>query len=182
VSARLVVVALVALLAGLGAAAAAIALVGGDEGRAPTTTKAFPEEPVSGPPLELSGTDVRSGKKLALSKFAGKPVVVTIWASWCSACARQAGSLRRFVSTHAQTSVLAVDTQEDAEAAQAFLQDKALDLPTIADVDGLLAARLGVRELPTTLFLTPDHRVASMWEGLAALDQLGAGLRAARAG
>jgi hypothetical protein len=54
-------------------------------------------------------------------------------------------------------------------------------MPTIADEDGHVAAKLGVRELPTTLFLTSDHRVASMWEGPAGSAASMAGLAAARA-
>jgi len=46
----------------------------------------------------------------------------------------------------------------------------------------MLARKLGVRELPTTIFLTSEHRVASMWEGPAGLGRLKEGLAAARAG
>jgi thiol-disulfide isomerase/thioredoxin len=107
---------------------------------------------------------------------------VTVWASWCPACPKQAEPLGRFAAAHEETAFLAVDTQEDAEAAKAFLDQNGLTLPTIADEDGHIAAKLGVRELPTTIFLTPEHRVASMWEGPAGLGRLKAGLAAARAG
>jgi thioredoxin-like negative regulator of GroEL len=110
-------------------------------------------------------------------------VVVTVWASWCAACPKQAEPLRRFVAASNRVAVLAVDTQEDAEAARAFLTANDLSLPTIADEDGHIAAKLGVRELPTTLFLTSDHRVATMWDGPAGIRRLkSAALAAARAG
>jgi len=108
---------------------------------------------------------------------------VTVWASWCSACPKQAEPLRRFVAASNRVAVLAVDTQEDPEAARAFLTANDLSLPTIADEDGQIAAKLGVRELPTTLFLTSDHRVAIMWDGPAGIGRLkSAALAAARAG
>ena len=78
--------------------------------------------------------------------------------------------------------MLAVDTQEDAEAARAFLDAHGLSIATVADSDGHIAAKLGVRELPTTIFLTSDHRVARMWEGPAELGRLKAGARAAERG
>jgi len=91
--------------------------------------------------------------------------------------------LQRFIAAKNRVAVLAVDTQEDAEAARAFLTANDLTLPTIADQDGHVAAKLGVRELPTTLFLTSDHRVASMWEGPAGIGRLkSAAHAAARAG
>jgi thiol-disulfide isomerase/thioredoxin len=182
-SARVIVIALTALLAGVAAAAAAVMLVGDDDGRAPEVAATGASEPLSGPEVRFSGTDVTTGAVVGLGKLEGKPVVVTVWASWCSACPKQAEPLRRFVAANNRVAVLAVDTQEDAEAARAFLTANDLSLPTIADEDGHIAAKLGVRELPTTLFLTSDHRVATMWDGPAGIGRLkSAALAAARAG
>ena len=182
-SARVTVIVLAALLAGAAAAAAAVMLVGDDDGRAPEIAATDASEPLSGPEVRFSGSDVTTGEAVGLGKLEGKPVVVTVWASWCAACPEQAVPLRRFVAANDRVAVLAVDTQEDAEAARAFLTANDLGLPTIADEDGHIAAKLGVRELPTTLFLTSDHQVASMWEGPAGIGRLkSAALAAARAG
>ena len=178
----MIVIVLAALLAGVAAAAAAVMLVGEDDGRAPETAAPDATEPLSGPEVRFSGSDVTTGAMIGLGKLEGKPVVVTVWASWCAACPKQAEPLRRFVAANDRVAVLAVDTQENAEAARAFLAANDLSLPTIADEDGHIAAKLGVRELPTTLFLTSDHRVASMWEGPTGIGRLkSASLAAARA-
>lgn len=179
-SVRIVLFALLALIAGVAAAAAAVVLVGDDGGRGADSTATGTSEPLSGPEVRFSGTDVTTGAAVGLGKLEGRPVVVTVWASWCPACPRQVESLRRFVASHDGTALLAVDTQEDAEAAKDFLAASDLSLPTIADEDGHIAAKLGVRELPTTLFLTRDHRVATMWEGPAGVGRLKEGLAAAR--
>jgi thiol-disulfide isomerase/thioredoxin len=177
-----ILVALVALLAGVAAAAAAVMLVGDDGDRAPVSSAPGESEPLSGPEVRFSGTDVSTGAVIGLGKLEGKPVVVTVWASWCPACPKQAEPLRRFAAMHEETAFVTVDTQEDAGAAKAFLEASGLSLPAVADEDGHIAAKLGVRELPTTIFLTPEHRVASMWEGPAGLGRLKEGLAAARAG
>ena len=181
-SRRLVIVALAALALGVGAAAAGVFLVGGDEARAPETRGSGTGAPLSGPEVRFGGADVTTGAAVGLGKLKGRPVVVTVWASWCKACPAQADPLRRFAGTNDHVSLLAVDTQEDAEAARAFLGAHDLSIPTVADEDGHIAAKLGVREFPTTIFLTSDHRVASMWEGPAELGRLKAGARAAGAG
>jgi len=177
----MVVLALAALLAGVGAAAAGVFLVGTEEGVAPETGGRGTAEPLSGPEVRLGGADVTTGAAVSLGKLKGRPVVVTVWASWCKACSAQVDPLRRFAATD-RVSVFAVDTQEDAEAARAFLAAHDLSIPTVADEDGHVAAKLGVRELPTTIFLTSDHRVSSMWEGPAELGRLKSGLAAARSG
>jgi thiol-disulfide isomerase/thioredoxin len=180
-SARVIVIALAALLAGVAAAAAAVMLVGNDDGQAAGTTATGASEPLSGPEVRFSGTDVTTGAVVGLGKLEGRPVVVTVWASWCGACPKQAEPLRRFVAANEKVAVLAVDTQEDAESAHDFLTANDLSLSAIADEDGHIAAKLGVRELPTTIFLTSEHRVASMWEGPAGMGRLKEGLAAARA-
>jgi cytochrome c biogenesis protein CcmG, thiol:disulfide interchange protein DsbE len=180
-STRRIVIALAALLAGVAAAAAAVMLVGNDDGHAAETTAIEAGEPLSGPEVRFSGPDVTTGAVVGLGKLEGKPVVVTVWASWCGACPKQAEPLRRFVAANDKVAVLAVDTQEDAEAARDFLTANDLSLPAIADEDGHIAAKLGVRELPTTIFLTNEHRVAGMWEGPAGTGRLEEGLAAARA-
>src|SRR3954471_16881547 len=96
-------------------------LVGHDDGHAAEATATEASEPLSGPEVRFSGTDVTTGAVLGLGKLEGKPVVVTVWASWCGACPKQAEPLRRFVAANDKAAVLAVDTQEDAEAARAFL-------------------------------------------------------------
>jgi cytochrome c biogenesis protein CcmG, thiol:disulfide interchange protein DsbE len=179
---RRVLLVLVALLAGVGAAALALVLVGGNSGRTSRPAGSPPTEPVSGPPVRLSGPDVTTGETIGLHALAEKPVVLMVWASWCRPCPRQGEPLRAFVGKHSDAAFLAVDTQEDADAARAFLAAEDLDVPTIADEDGRLAARLGVRELPTTLFLTSEHRVAALWEGPASVARLRAGLAAAKSG
>ena len=69
------------------------------------------------------------------------------------------------------------------EPRSAVLADAAEEVAFREDaLEGFRAAKLGVRELPTTLFLTSDHRVATMWEGPAGIGRLkSAALAAARA-
>ena len=181
-SLRIALFVLAALLAGLGAAALAVVLVGAGSGRGGGSNRAGSTEPVSGPPVRLEGSDVTTGEPVGLDELAGRSVLVTVWASWCAACPRQAEPLRDFVAKRADAAVLTVDTQEDAEAARAFLAEHDLDVATIADTDGRLAAMLGVRELPTTFFLTRDRRVAGTWEGVAPLGRLRAGVAGTRSG
>jgi thiol-disulfide isomerase/thioredoxin len=171
-----------AVLAGLGAAALALVLVGPGGGEADGRTDATATVPVSGPPVRLEGSDAVTGEPVGLDELLDRPVVVTVWASWCAACRGQAEPLRELLAKRPNTALLAVDTQEAADAARAFLADHGLSIPTIADTDGRLAAKLGVRELPTTLFLTSDHRVAGMWEGVAPFARLRAGLASTQRG
>jgi len=84
-SARVIVIVLAALLAGVAAAAAAVMLVGGDNSRSAETEATDASQPLSGAEVRFSGADVTTGAVVGLGKLQGKPVVVTVWASWCAA-------------------------------------------------------------------------------------------------
>ena len=90
------------------AAAAAVALVGDDGQRAADTTATGTSEPLSGPEVGFSGTDVTTGAAVGLGKLEGRPVVVTVWASWCPACPKQAEALRAFAASQGEAAFLAV--------------------------------------------------------------------------
>ncbi|CAN5565860.1 hypothetical protein BH24ACT13_BH24ACT13_12040 [soil metagenome] len=100
------------------------------------------------------------GPAVTLSKFARGPAVVSVWASWCPPCAREAPLLQE-VADQAGTSLsfLGVDLldRRDAglEAAAAF----GLRFPSVEDPDGQLRSALGLPGPPVTLFVQADGRV-----------------------
>jgi thiol-disulfide isomerase/thioredoxin len=180
---RLVLLGAAAAVVGLGALAGAGLLLGNDSSLpAGTGSQAAPEAPLAGAQApRLAGADPVSGETVQLSSFAGKPLVVTVWASWCRQCRRQAVPLQRFAEKHRQVAILGIDVADDQAAAKDFIAAALWTHPNIADPDGRLSARLGVAELPTTYFFTRDRRLAATTPGLASLDELEAGLEQAEA-
>ena len=106
-STRIVLLTALALLVGVAAAAGAVALVGDDGQRAADTTATGASEPLSGPEVGFSGTDITTGAVAGLGKLEGRPVVVTVWASWCPACLKQVEALRAFAASHEEAAFLA---------------------------------------------------------------------------
>jgi thiol-disulfide isomerase/thioredoxin len=180
--ARLALFVVAAVAAGAGAVAlAGLLLEDGAKGGAGTKSETSAPTLAGAPAPRLSGRDPVSGESVSLSDFRDMPLVVTVWASWCQPCRRQAGPVRRFVDKHRQTGVLGIDVQDDAAAAKDFVTEAGWTLASIADPDGRLAARLGVADMPTTYFFTRDHRLAATAAGYASLAELEAGLAAAEA-
>jgi thiol-disulfide isomerase/thioredoxin len=180
---RLALLGAAAAAIGLGAVAGAGLLLENDPSRpAGTASEALPEAPLAGGRApHLAGIDPVSGETVELSSFSGKPLVVTVWASWCRQCRRQALPLQRFAEKHRQTAILGIDVADDRDAANDFITAAHWTHPNIADPDGRLSARLGVAELPTTYFFTRDRRLAASSPGVASLDELNAGLAEAEA-
>src|SRR5919201_2444864 len=127
----------------------------------------------------LHGRDPITGRHVSLAQFAGRPVVLNVWASWCTGCNQEAGDLARFAASHPGAQVLGVDTQDTTGGARAFYRKWRWHHPSIADPTGSLSARLAVTGLPTTFFLDRQHRVVAKIVGAGNLAEFEQGLRLA---
>ncbi|MDE3132398.1 MAG: TlpA family protein disulfide reductase [Acidobacteriota bacterium] len=127
----------------------------------------------------IHGTDPITGQQVSLAQFAGKPVVLNVWASWCTGCNQEAADLARFAARHRGAQVLGVDTQDTTGGARAFYRKWHWHHPSIADPSGSLSAQLAVTGLPTTYFLDARHRVVGKIVGAGNLAEFEQGLRLA---
>jgi thiol-disulfide isomerase/thioredoxin len=150
---RIALVAVLAVLAGVVVAGVVLAR---DTGPAAPISSAGRSDG-----LDLRGTDTRTGEEVALADFAGKPVVVTIWASWCPGCNAEAAALARFAEAHPEAGFLGIDFQDTRADARKFYDRYGWEFPSIFDPDGKLARRLGLTGTPTTIFLDARHREAA---------------------
>src|SRR4051794_27756582 len=125
----------------------------------------------------LVGTDVLSGKHVALSQFRGKPVFVSVWGSWCYGCKTEAPTLSRFVKAHgSKVAFLGINTEDSRSGARAFSKRYGLKYPSIWDPRGMLAGAWS-RGAPTTLVFDRRHVFVKRIEGAASLAQLNAALK-----
>jgi thiol-disulfide isomerase/thioredoxin len=117
--------------------------------------------------------------QVSLAQFQDRPVVLNVWASWCTGCNQEAAGLARFAASHPGAQVLGVDTQDTTGGARAFYRKWHWHHPSIADPNGSLSARLAVTGLPTTYFLNRQHRVIAKIVGAGNLAEFEQGLRVA---
>lgn len=69
--------------------------------------------------------------------FAGRPVLVNLWASWCGPCIEEMPELERFAQTQGVNGVQVVGIAlDDAEAVRAFLQRVPVTYPIALDAPG----------------------------------------------
>ncbi|MEF3083731.1 TlpA disulfide reductase family protein [Luteimonas sp. SMYT11W] len=112
--------------------------------------------------FEVAGLD---GPTLQVpAAYAGRPVLVNLWASWCGPCIEEMPELDRFAREQGETGVQVLGIAlDDAEAVRAFLARIpvtyaiALDAPGPADAGVRLGNPRGV--LPYTVLLSPDGRL-----------------------
>lgn len=174
---RLLVATVVLALAGLAGIYVAGLMLADGNGAAPASNPASGtiEVPARAPALE--GEDPITGATVTLGHVRAKPVVLTVWASWCQPCARGAKALQSFARRHkGDVVVLGLDLQDEPEDARAFYERHGWTFRSIADPEGAVAAELGVGDLPTTLFLGRGRLIVASVDGVATRAELEAGL------
>jgi thiol-disulfide isomerase/thioredoxin len=125
----------------------------------------------------LDGSSTRS-----LADYAGQPLILNFWASWCAPCRKELpalDSLRRVLETEG-IAVVGMNDDRDADAARRFLALVAPDFPSFEGGGGM-QERFGYLGLPWTLLLDARGEVVGQWIGElndASLQQLATAARA----
>lgn len=115
-----------------------------------------------------------------LADFAGTPIVVNFWASWCPACVAEMPDFERI---HAelgdQVVFLGLNMQEtDPDAAAALVDQTGVSYRLGQDPDGAIFNRFGGIAMPTTVFIDADGAVVRTHGGVLFADDLAELIRA----
>jgi cytochrome oxidase Cu insertion factor (SCO1/SenC/PrrC family) len=104
----------------------------------------------------LTSTD---GAKVSLSDFAGKPVVINFWATYCPPCKAEMPLLVQSVNTSSGVRLLLVDEGDSRDSARAFLDGLGIHQPALLDSDTSVLRSYGLFALPTTIFVRADGTI-----------------------
>jgi len=116
-----------------------------------------------------------AGKKVALSKFEGKWLLINFWATWCAPCREEIPELNEFShqNKHIQTIAIAID---DLESVNKFTKKIPIQyLSFIAENEGVeLSQSLGNERgiLPFSIIIGPDRKIEKIFYGRLKLNQL----------
>lgn len=96
--------------------------------------------------------------------YAGRPMLVNLWASWCAPCVKEMPELQRYSATQGDNGVQVVGIAlDDPAAVRAFLQRVAVSYPILLDPPGPADAgvRLGNPKgvLPYSALVSADGRL-----------------------
>lgn len=130
---------------------------------------------VDAPVLDFSLPALDDGEIVRLSDFAGRPVFLNFWATWCEPCKRELPALEQFAAAQgdAGAAVLALNLGEDEAAVRTFLEAQGVSgLHVLLDPEASAASQYGVFQIPVTFVIDADGFVRYPHYGEMALADL----------
>jgi cytochrome c biogenesis protein CcmG, thiol:disulfide interchange protein DsbE len=114
-----------------------------------------------------------SGAKVSLTQYAGKPVIVNFWASWCSPCQQETPLLASWYRTEkGKVGLVGLDENDTSSAALSFARAKGVTYPLGFDPQTIAASAYGVIALPQTFFLNAKHQIVARVYGAVTASDL----------
>ena len=101
------------------------------------------------------------GHTISLAAFAGRPVIINFFASWCGPCKRETPLLASFYrSHHGKILVIGVDANDENSPALKFVKAEGVQYPVAADpYPARVTVSYGVLALPQSFFLNSRHMI-----------------------
>ncbi|MBA3976242.1 MAG: alkyl hydroperoxide reductase [Candidatus Solibacter sp.] len=118
------------------------------------------------PDFELTDAD---GRKVKLSDYKGKVVLLNFWATWCGPCKLEIPWFVEFEKTYKDKgfAVLGVSMDEEGwQIVKPYIQDKQVNYRVMVATEEVAQKYGGVEALPTTFMIDRQGRIASTHIGL----------------
>jgi len=108
-----------------------------------------------------------SGENLKLSELRGQVVLVNFWASWCGPCRQEMPLLDEMYQRYQKLgfTILGVNVEQDAAAAQAMLKESPVHFPVLFDPQSTASKLYNLNAMPTTVLVDRSGNVRYLHQG-----------------
>ncbi len=137
-----------------------------DEDAEQATPDRLPDEP-----LEAFGD--ADGAIHVDEEYAGEPLVVNFWATWCAPCVEEMPDFQQVhEELEGEVAFLGVNVRDAPSNAESFVDELGITYDLAVDEPGTWWEDAGGFAMPTTLFVGPDGAVEDSHAGVLSREQL----------
>ena len=106
------------------------------------------------------------GAGFTLDRFAGKPLVVNTWASWCRPCIAEMPDIQAvYEEMDGRAEFLGLNVRDGRNPAERLADRTGVRYPLASDPDAEAFNALGANGMPTTLFVNGSGRIVHRHTG-----------------
>ena len=122
------------------------------------------------------------GNEVRLSDYAGMPVVLNFWATWCGPCKSELPAFENMYAEYGDdVAFLMINLTDGArdtiDGATSFVEENGYTFPVLFDTTLLAAQTYGAYSIPLTVFVFPDGTLAGGYQGAIPEELLEAGIQ-----
>ncbi len=101
------------------------------------------------------------GKKVSLSDYKGRDVLLVFGATWCRYCRKEIPHLKELYSKYREKGfeILNIYTQESKEKVSSFVNKHEISYKVVLDQEGNVARQYGIRGVPTHCLVSRDGMI-----------------------
>ncbi|KIL34922.1 thiol-disulfide oxidoreductase [Cohnella kolymensis] len=144
---------------------AAVLLIGGYAiGNSLFSTSEVLQKGDTPPGFRLAGLD---DKAHDLKDYEGKPLIINFWGTFCGPCRDEMPALQKqYDKWQAQgLELIGINLGEDRLTAESFVRNVDVNFPILLDKDRQTLNEYGVRQYPTTFFISADGTIQDVVVG-----------------
>ena len=113
------------------------------------------------PDFELTTLD---GRKVKLSDYRGKKVILNFWATWCPPCRAEIPDMDKFYSSYKDKDIVILGVnltkaEQDQTSVKSFIKEYGVTYPIPLDKESLAAEMYQVSAIPTSYIIDPQGTI-----------------------
>ncbi|HLG23540.1 MAG TPA: DUF3179 domain-containing (seleno)protein [Candidatus Nanoarchaeia archaeon] len=121
------------------------------------------------PDFEL---ETLEGKKVKLSDYSGRKVILNFWASWCPPCREEMPEFQKISENNPDIAVLGVNLQESKEAVQSFTNKLGIKFSILLDPNSQVKNMYNVFTQPVTYFIDEKGKITDKKFGALTVEEI----------